>query len=1030
MSNLVKRLVGVVALLTIVVLLAGVPVLLVWLGQPFFPASFPSWSDIGSVLTSRDDGTVVVVLLYVVAWFAWVYLALGIVVEAWAAIRRIQAPTVPGLRLPQGIAKRLVGAALLAFIATPAFAHAAPLDQPIETPQASQTTVTQQSPIVTQNSPDTGSRNDTGAAAEDSTPDGYTEHTVVEGDTLWDLADQHLGDPERYPEIFEENEGITQANGAPLTNPDLIVVDTVLQIPQETTTAELSAEAEPPVPSEPEPTPEEPGLLDEANDTPEDPAIEEPGPPETAEEASSENDTASDDVAPLIDVDEDDEADQMPAATNFGAGIILSGGIISLLAGYRVLQRKRRHRGAALAMPVGPAAAVEKELRTVGDTLAIEEVDQALRSLAHHCRTTHQDLPEIHVARMTSDSFELYLAEPRQLPKPWVGIADETLWALHPAPGDDHESETQEDSELQLPAPYPALVTIGQDAEGAHVLLDLETVGELSINGTIEGSEEMLAALAIELATSTWADDLTVTLVGIFPEMEDVLQTGRIRYLPTVGRLFEELQRRAENDRMAMQLDQVDDLHHARLEAKAPSTWYPEIVLLANPLTELQHSQLESLMSELPRVAIATVAVSETEADWSITSEGSGHVLQPIGLAVTPQRLPTGPYQRILEIVDVATNGQEINNEITATAVDSLMEEATAFLGMHGIDSPVEEDLPESFDVTRDVKAEQTEDFAQDSPGSTGFDDEAESEHTGPAHDQATNAAEDDVVEVPSEGNTVPATVELGPEAHVDHPSTIINPFGPKDGQPYLQLLGQINMVGAPGTAEEKRKKRMIEYLAFLMLNDAPTIDAIDDAIWPNRRNQDNTSTRNSVTSRLRKWLGVQEHNNEPRIEMNTYTVVDVGCDWFDFQSLTKGPLNEVSTDALTAAFSLLRGPILKGAGVRYWAWAEPLQQEIISRVIDTCYELALRQLVDADYLACETTLAKGLDIEPGDEQLWRMRILAAHARHNQAAVKEAIDRLYAQLEAFECSPEDETDEFLTLLKKGTATVPELMELI
>lgn len=704
--------------------------------------------------------------------------------------------------------------------------------------------------------------------------------------------------------------------------------------------------------------------------------------------------------APVIDVDADDDADQMPAVTTFGAGIALSGGLISLIAGYRLRQRRRRHRGAALAMPTGPAAAVEQELRTVGDPLAIEEVDHALRALARHCRDTGQDLPEIRVARFTHDTFEIYLTEPRQLPAPWTGIADQTLWALHPNASDNTGREVSEEDQ-QLPAPYPALVTIGQDAEGAHVLLDLESVGEFRIGGDTEAVEGILAALAIELATSIWADDLTVTLVGSIPEMEDVLQTGRIRYLPTVGRLFEEMQRRAESDRLALQLDDATDLHHARVQAKAPSTWYPEIVLLTHPLTERQETQLDQLLNDLPRVAVAAVALSDKESDWHLAAEGDGHVLYPLGLTINPQRVPTEPYRRILEIADIARHGQEISNQVTAAAVDSMLDEAAEYLQTT---NPA--DLVESQD---------------DAPVDT--DELGDKALTEVGEEVSALAAP-----VAAEEETTDMEAELVPAVS---PVDSVVDVGPREGQPYLRLLGPIQLVGAAGPVEEKRQKRLVEYLAYLMLTeDASNITAIDDAIWPNRKTQDNTSTRNSVTSRLRKWLGLQEGTDIPRLEMNTYVVTDVGCDWFDFQALTQGAsLEEVPTQNLQAAVELLQGPVLKGAGVRYWAWAEPIQQEMISRIVDACYELAARQLVDEEYLACEATLAKGLDIEPGDEQLWRMRILAAHARHNTAAVEEATARLYAQLDAFECSPEDETDEFLSALKQG-AQVADLMELI
>ncbi|WP_296139637.1 hypothetical protein [uncultured Tessaracoccus sp.] len=88
-----------------------------------------------------------------------------------------------------------------------------------------------------------------------------------------------------------------------------------------------------------------------------------------------------------------------------------------------------------------------------------------------------------------------------------------------------------------------------------------------------------------------------------------------------------------------------------------------------------------------------------------------------------------------------------------------------------------------------------------------------------------------------------------------------------------------------------------------------------------------------------------------------------------------------------------------------------------------------MRQLVGEEWLACERTLSVGLDVEPGDEQLWRMRIVAAFARRNGRAVVEATDRLFAQLESFEVAPEPETDALLRLVRGG-ASVCELMEKI
>ena len=58
-----------------------------------------------------------------------------------------------------------------------------------------------------------------------------TTVTVVRGDSLWRLAATHLGSGARWQEIFALNEGKAQADGRALTNPNLILIGWVLELP-------------------------------------------------------------------------------------------------------------------------------------------------------------------------------------------------------------------------------------------------------------------------------------------------------------------------------------------------------------------------------------------------------------------------------------------------------------------------------------------------------------------------------------------------------------------------------------------------------------------------------------------------------------------------------------------------------------------------------------------------------------------------------------------------------------------------------
>jgi putative peptide zinc metalloprotease protein len=79
-------------------------------------------------------------------------------------------------------------------------------------------------------------------------------YVVQPGDTLWDLAAQHLGNPLRYQELFVLNRGISQADGHTLIDPNLIYPGMKLQFPADatgipTSTSSVTAAPAPPATS-------------------------------------------------------------------------------------------------------------------------------------------------------------------------------------------------------------------------------------------------------------------------------------------------------------------------------------------------------------------------------------------------------------------------------------------------------------------------------------------------------------------------------------------------------------------------------------------------------------------------------------------------------------------------------------------------------------------------------------------------------------------------------------------------------------
>ncbi|BEH01752.1 hypothetical protein brsh051_10330 [Brooklawnia propionicigenes] len=190
------RLVGFAASVALLGLLVGLPAVLLALGWGPTPSGLDGW---WAALTTPDDGHLTLLVLKVAAWIVWGLLAITIITEAVAALRGLEAPRLPGLGWSQVPARRLVAAALLLFITVPAAgietASAVP-DSP--NPVASPTvTAAPQTPKSDRQTP-------SAVALSVDAPAPVT-HTVKRGETLWSIAEHHLGSGSRYPEILKLN---------------------------------------------------------------------------------------------------------------------------------------------------------------------------------------------------------------------------------------------------------------------------------------------------------------------------------------------------------------------------------------------------------------------------------------------------------------------------------------------------------------------------------------------------------------------------------------------------------------------------------------------------------------------------------------------------------------------------------------------------------------------------------------------------------------------------------------------------------
>lgn len=177
---------GLGAIAVLVVAVLGVPVALVLLAQALAPVGGWSLADLPQRVTRPDDGSLLLLALIGVGWLAWVSFSASVAVEFVAVVRGLPTPRLPLLGLPQHGARALVAMALV--LGSPGSHAMAGTPPPLP---ASVTAYEAASAAFTP---------PPGVSTLVHAPAGPTV-TVERHDTLWSLAERHLGSGDRFPEI-------------------------------------------------------------------------------------------------------------------------------------------------------------------------------------------------------------------------------------------------------------------------------------------------------------------------------------------------------------------------------------------------------------------------------------------------------------------------------------------------------------------------------------------------------------------------------------------------------------------------------------------------------------------------------------------------------------------------------------------------------------------------------------------------------------------------------------------------------------
>ena len=679
-----RTLKGLAALLALTALVVGIPAALILLaGNPI-----PSTAELQQALTGIDFGGTFLMgtVLPLIAWGFWASFVYSLVVEVISLIRRVETPNLGGaLRPQQALAGALIAAVLALGGGSPAFALT-----PQDTASAPAAVAMAQEGQTTQDT-----TQDTPAAA------GERTYTVQEGDTLWGIARDELGQGSRWGELAEQMRSTPQADGQTLTDPDLIMTGWTVELPDGPTGAGSTSAT--PAPSQQAPAPAAPSAPASAEpsapaDDSATPAPEAAAAPSAASDSTPAQDaqhplpgeavSAAPSTAPaeqegpsavpggaftqtapapadLSSHQEQAAPEEVPAwATIGGIGAFAAAGLLGIVGLRRQLQRRRRQPGQSVPMPEEQTAQLETQLRVVAEPEQAEELDVVQRWLARWAHENGQDLPELFLVRVSPEQIALYLMAPAQLPEPFVAETDDgVVWTL---------ASGSIDIDPDLPAaPYPSLVTVGQDDTRSQVLLDLERLGTLGIDGDPQLTTQVLDAMAVELATSSWSENVTITLVGVADGLAKVVSDGRVRQIDDLDQLIGQLDGKAKDIRRALDEQDAATLDQARA-ANQEEAFGPEIVLLGLEPTPAQARRLTDLAGAIPRLGIAAVTTANPLAsDWILNLEDEDHAdLLPVNQHLRPQKITPEEGERIKELLATALEDPRSTGRGTTATID------------------------------------------------------------------------------------------------------------------------------------------------------------------------------------------------------------------------------------------------------------------------------------------------------------------------------------------------------------------------
>jgi hypothetical protein len=170
-----------------------------------------------------------------------------------------------------------------------------------------------------------------------------------------------------------------------------------------------------------------------------------------------------------------------------------------------------------------------------------------------------------------------------------------------------------------------------------------------------------LSALAVELVTNRWSDQMQVTLIGFGDGLAEI-SPERVKVARTLDDILPDLEKRAGQVRDAMASAGIDSVLTGRSQGGDADSWAPHYLIMGVPPTQAQAERLLALARSRYRMGFGYVIAGDVRGatwTWDLSPEGrlSAEVL---GFDLEAQLLPPEQYAAVVKLFRGAAAGADV----------------------------------------------------------------------------------------------------------------------------------------------------------------------------------------------------------------------------------------------------------------------------------------------------------------------------------------------------------------------------------